>query len=443
MQLKVSAAQIWKIAFPVMIGGLGQNIINITDVAFLGRVGEVELGACGLAVIWYFTFITLGMGVSSGTQVLTARRSGQDDDAGIGAVVNHALIIGTGISILLFFLFYFGSKPLLAYFIRSERVLEATVTYMHVRAFDVFFVVIAYILRGFYNGLGKNQIIIWGTVAMAAINFALNYALIFGHFGFPKMGIAGSALASVIAQAVFFAVLAGDIFIQKYHKKYKILKRSKWDASIASSIINISAPTALQYLSSMASYFFFIITIEKLGERMLAVSEVVKTVYILYMIPTWGFGTAASTLVSNLLGSEKPDEVPGAMRKTVNVSVVVSGLLVLTLFVFPEAILAVYTNDASIIRDSITATWIAAVAVFFYGISNILLQSIIGMGATRYAFVVEVATILIYCIYVGVAHYGFAAHLETLWLAEIIYCSLLGLFSLFYIRTGRWRKLSI
>lgn len=445
MRIHISrtSRQIWQIAFPAMVGGLGYNIVSMTDVAFLGRVGEVEVGACGLASIWYLTFLTLGMGLGTGTQVLVARRSGEDDDEGIGLVTDQALFLGFGISFALFFLFYFLSGPLLTFFVKSEEIHAAATTYIQIRAFDVGFVMLSYILRGFYNGLGKNNIIIWGTVAMALINFVLNYVLILGHFGFPKLGIAGSAIASVIAQFFYFLILFLEIYRLKYHKKFKILQKSKFEPETAYSIANLSGPTALQYLISLGSFFFFILVVEKLGARVLAVSEIVKTVYVLFMIPTWGFATAASTIVSNLIGQQKQKQVPLALRKTVIVSMSFSFVLILLLMAFPEMIFGIYTNDITLIKDSVAFLWIVVIALFIYGASSVLLQGVIGMGATRYAFLTEVTSITLYAVYISVASFMFSASLETLWLAELIYVIAPILFSVHYIKYGAWRKIDI
>ena len=93
MKLENSYRQIWQIAYPIILSGIAQNIINFTNTAFLGHVGEVELGASAIAGIYYFTFIMVGWGIGSGTQIIIARRLGQQKFSDIGIVFNTGNIL--------------------------------------------------------------------------------------------------------------------------------------------------------------------------------------------------------------------------------------------------------------------------------------------------------------------------------------------------------------
>ena len=193
----VTYRDIWKIAYPIIIGSIAQNLLNITDTAFLGRVGEIELGAGAIGGVYYFAIIMLGWGFGIGTQIIVARRNGEEDFSAIGKTIDHGLYFLVPLAVLMFSLMKFLSDDFLFVMMDSGEVKQATSEYISFRAFGLFFAFINFLFRAFYVGLGKTNVITYSTTLLAIVNGILDYCLIFGNFGFPEMGIAGAAPASV------------------------------------------------------------------------------------------------------------------------------------------------------------------------------------------------------------------------------------------------------
>ena len=300
---------IWDISYPIIISLVAQNLINVIDTAFLGRVGEVELGASAIAGLFYISLFMLGFGFGTGAQILMARRNGESNYHDIGKIFNNSIYFLLALGLALFFIIKIFSPVFLKSFISSPAIYAATHEFLRFRIYGIFFAFMNVIFRAFYISITKTRMLTFAAVLMAAVNIILDYLLIFGNWGFPKMGIAGAGLASSIAEgsaALFFLFLTlrtVDI------RKYGLFKRGKPDLAVVGKTLEISVYVMMQNFASLGGWFVFFMIVEHMGERTLAISNIIRSIYMVMMIPIWGFSSAVNTLVSNSLGAKHPDKV--------------------------------------------------------------------------------------------------------------------------------------
>ena len=186
IKTSVTYKEIWKIAYPIILGSIVQNIISVTDTAFLGRVGEIELGAAAIGGVFYITLIMLGFGFSIGTQIIVARRFGENRQNEIGETIEHSHYFLIVLSIVLIFLMRAFMPFLFENVLESEEVRIATNEYLSYRIWGLFFACINFGFRAFYIGIARTKVITWTTIFMALTNVFLDYALIFGNVGFNE-----------------------------------------------------------------------------------------------------------------------------------------------------------------------------------------------------------------------------------------------------------------
>jgi putative MATE family efflux protein len=443
LRTSVKYLEIWKIAYPIILGSLAQNILNVTDTAFLGRVGEVELGASAIGGIFYLVVVMLAWGFGIGTQIIIARRNGEKRYHDIGRTMEHALYFLLPMSILVFFLMRLFSGEVLQHIMQSDAVLDSTVGFLKYRSFGIFFASISIAFRAFYIGIMRTQIITWSTVVLAAVNIFLDYALIFGKFGFPAMGIEGAALASVIAEGVAVIFLVTFTLIRVPGRKYSLFHFRRFDIELYTRMIRLSWPVMAQNFISLAAWLTFFLFVEKLGERALAVSNIMRSFYVVLMIPMWGFSSATSTLVSNLIGQGRKEEVISLAIKILRVCVL--GVLVIVTIgsFFPEQVLAIYTDDSSLIRDSRDVLYIINASAVMLAVGFILFNAVSGTGKTQVSFIIEVITIVLYLAATYFMAEIYRAPVEIVWTVEFLYGLLLALFSWLYLRYGSWRQAAV
>src|SRR4051812_23031320 len=222
MQVQTTYKDILRIAYPVVLGSISVTVLNVTDTIFLGRVGETELGSAGLGGVFYFVLAMVGIAIGVGAQILIARRAGEKKEDTIGEIFDHSFIILLTLGILLFLFVELLSPALLRLLIREDSTREATAVFLHYRAFGLIAVFCATAFRALYVGLATPQIYGIYSAIMAVINILFGWLLIFGNWGFPKMGIAGAGIASSLAEWLALIFLFGYTGFKHDVKKYRL-----------------------------------------------------------------------------------------------------------------------------------------------------------------------------------------------------------------------------
>lgn len=439
MKTSITIKEIWKISYPIILGYLIQNIITVTDTAFLGHVGEIELGASVIGGIFYLILIMLGFGFSIGAQIIIARRCGENRKSEIGSILEHShyFLITTAILIIITITPFI--PKLLSEIINSEIVLGSTNEFLSIRIYGLFFAYINFGFRAFFIGIAKTKVITYTTILMAITNIFFDYALIFGNMGFLEYGIGGAAIASVMSEiiACIFFIIYTLKFID--FGTYNIFKFKRIDINELQQVFKVALPIMIQYLVALLGWFSFFIFVEKLGAHSLAISNIIRSIYVVTLIPMWGFASATNTFVSFLIGKEREKEVIPLIIKIGKLSLI--GLLILISFnlIAPEKILSIYTNDLSLISDATPVLNIISVAAFFMTFGFILFNGVSGTGMTKITLVIESLVMLIYIIGIYTLVHIPGIKVEYVWTIEILYGILLGSISYAYLKSGRWK----
>ena len=150
MKTVYSNKDIWKIAYPCLISLVMEQLIGMTDTAFLGRVGEVELGASAIAGVYYLAIFMVGFGFSIGAQIIIARRNGERNYKDIGNVFYHGIYFLFALAVVMFFASHWLSPLLLKKVVSSEHIYEAAISYIDWRVYGFFFSFAAAMFRAFY-----------------------------------------------------------------------------------------------------------------------------------------------------------------------------------------------------------------------------------------------------------------------------------------------------
>lgn len=439
----ITYKEIWKIAYPIILGSIVQNIISVTDTAFLGRVGEIELGAAAIGGVFYLTLIMLGFGFSVGAQIIVARRLGENRCKEIGSTIEHSHYFLITLAVILILSMYSSIQSILERVLQSNEVIHATNEYLRYRIFGLFFAYINFGFRAFYIGIGRTKVITLTTVFMAITNVFFDYALIFGEFGFPEYGIAGAAIASVIAEisAFIFFILYTIKFVDL--KFYGWFQFKKFDFKLLKRIITVAFPMMMQNFVSFIGWFFFFLFVEKMGEHSLAISNIIRSVYVIMLIPIWGFASATNTLVSFVIGRNRKDEVISIVLKVIKLSLAGIFLIVAISVSIPEFILSIYTNNQLLINDALPSLYVVSIASFFIAYGFIFFSGVSGTGMTRVSFFIESAIIIIYILLTYAFVYIFNTSIQVVWTVEIIYGFIIGTVSYFYLKTNKWQNKTI
>ena len=383
MQTKYTYKQIWLIAYPILISLLMEQMIGMTDTAFLGRVGEVELGASAIAGVFYMVIFMVAFGFSIGAQILIARRNGEQQYKEIGDLFYQGIYFQVGMATVMFLLSYCFSPIILKRIVASEHIYEAATSYLHWRVFGAFFSFSAVMFRAFFLGTTQTKTLTLNSIVMVLSNVVFNYILIFGKFGFPALGIAGAAIGS--------------------------------------------------------TWFLFFLYVEHLGERSLAVTNIVRNVSGILFMVLMAFASTCGSLVSNLIGAGHSDCVAGTIRQHVRIAYVFVLPLALLFAVFPKLILGIYTDIPDLQDAAVHSLWVMCSTYLFLVPANVYFQAVSGTGNTRTAWGLEMATLVIYTAYITYIILILQLDVAICWTSEMVYSSFILIFCWLYIKRGNWQ----
>lgn len=443
-----------------MIGSAVQNFITLTDTFFLGRVGKIELGAIGLVGVFYLMITSIGYSFSKAGQIMIARRVGENQEYMIGSITYSMVAFAMFLATFLFVFMQFGSPYFFGLFVNNADILQACIDYLSYRSFGVFFSYFGVIMLALYTGVARTKVIIYNAMALGIVNTILNYGLIFGVWGFPEMGIAGAGLASFIAEVASVAVFIIYILFDKKARDYKLFDFPRIDLSskgneisdlndtsinlnIIKRQLSLSTPIVLQSVVGMGSWFIFFIIVEDMGTDELAISNIIRTVYLFFMIPCWGFSSGINTIVSNLIGQNRSNMVFKATLKTSLICFFSTSFLIIVMLLFPDVILSIGTDNVYLLNKAIDLSYILAVILIAFSFGAIFFNGLIGTGATKQALQLQTLSCMIYLGYIYVIVHVVEAGLHAAWLSELIYWICCLIFSFYFLRKGNWLKVQV
>ncbi len=423
MKLTPSVRQIIAIALPIMIGSAAQNVLQLSDSIFLYHLSETDFAAIGFVGVFYLTINAIGYGFSKGGQIIIANKSGQQDIEGIRRNFQALGLFVALLAVVMFLFMHFCSPWFFGLFLQNEEVLKASIEFMEYRSYGVFFSYIGVTLIALYTGIARTKFILVETLLLLIVNGVLNYALIFGKWGLPAMGIAGSALASTIAEAFGALIFIIYLYFDKNVKNLRIFSAPKIEFKLIKDQFRLAAPIVVQNFVGLGSWFVFFAIIEDMGERALAISNLVRIVYLILSIPTWGFSSATNTLVGNLMGQGNYQSILPSMKKTAQVCFAMTMVCALPIILWPETFLypLLGSSDMTLIMDAKPTLYVLLIIVMFNSVISIYVNGIAGVGATLTGLRIQVLSAVAYLAGIYLVVDVLQSTLNWAWSTEIIY----------------------
>ncbi len=445
MKLKLSYRQILTISAPIMIGSAAQNIITLSDSIFLYHLGETDFAAIGFVGVFFLIITAIGYGFSRGGQILVARRVGERDYTSASGNFYSMLYMEIGLSIFFFLFIRFLSPYLFSLFVDTPSIYEKSLEYLHYRALGVFPAFIGVSLIAFYTGIARTRIIMYDTLVLIVVNIFLNYSLIFGKWGLPEMGISGAGLASTLAEVAALIVFAVYMFFDKKLKRFRLLHLPRVNLKLIMQNLRIGSPIVAQAVVGLGSWFFFFGIVENMGERELAISNLVRIVYLVLSVPVWGYSVGVNTLVSNFIGQGRQTEVMTIINKTISVSLGSTLILAIPVLLFPSYVLypLLGTENMYLFEEAQPIFYVLFVILTLFSIGAIYFNGMAGTGATYEGLKFQLWCALFYIVSIYIAVNYLEVNLVSAWLIEVLYWLPLIALVYFYLQSGRWARLDV
>ena len=428
---------IWHLALPMMIGNVLQNAFSIVDMIFVGRLGPSAIAAVGMSgVVLGFLFVVI-IGIYTGTVALVARFIGAKNPSEAENVAIQSFFLGgfcyaaiaiTGYPLAPFILRILGG---------SEEVVRQGVPYIRIMFLGsfamIFSVVLSSVLRAAGDAITPLKILALATV----LNIGLDPLLIFGWGAFPRLGVAGSALATVIARGLGAALLLG-IFLRGGAVVHLKIAHARIDFPLMGRIIRIGVFASIQGILRNISGVILTRLVAVYGTYAVAAYMIGMRLQMIVMMSAFGLASAVATLVGQNLGAHKPERAARTAWITVGVGFAVMTALGIFYIVFSRSIIGVFNKDPEVLRIGVQVLRIYAGVFGFIGLSIILGRALSGAGDTVSPMVITAIALLGIRLALSLL-FSWKLGLIGIWLGITASTIIQGLMVGVWFHTGRWK----
>ena len=435
--------KILRLALPAIAGASTQMVVSLVDAAMVGRLTNAEyyLAAMGIGVIATWAVVSLFSSLATGTHVLIARRFGSQDFDECVHVLNTSLILSLIIGIVVGSIVVLFAYDIANFFAVDSQVANYAGQFLHYRFMGIPFFLITVSYRGFFFGIGKTKIFMYSAILINFLNIIFNYIFIYGAFGMPAMGLAGSGLGSTIATFCDLLFYIAVSLRPSYRHKFHYFKNFGFAKKIALSIIKISLPVSLQNIFILVGFLSFISITGLIGTSQQAASTAVFSSLQFSLMPCFGFGIAVQTIVGNCIGSKNFIQAKHLCYETSRLAIYYTLVVGIVFLLLPRWVLIIITNDSSVIETAVPALRIAGAGQVFYAVGVVLANGLQAAGKTLYVMLSEV--IVNWFVFVPIAYFlgvylklGLVGAWSALPFYVVLYSSVIFL----KFKYGKWEK---
>lgn len=434
--------EVWTLAYPIVLATISETLMGATDTFMVAHLGKVEVAAVGLASMMSWLFYLPFLGLAMGINTFVAQSYGANVHRECGRMTWQGLYVALAAGLLILASIQLG--PLLFDLARpSADVQRLGILFFQIRLLDGPGMMIAMTIASFLRGIGDTRTPMKIGIGMNVLNLALNYVLIYGHLGFPRLGVRGSALGSAIAGLAGGAMYV-VVFFQARYASFgpRQVSRPVWHD--IRRVLRVGAPIGVQRLLDVGSFVIFSALIGRLGDGPLAANQI--SIQLMSISYTVGFGVAAAAavLVGQYIGAKNLAAAERSAYTAVKMAIAYMGIVGLAFLLFPEAVIAFFNDDPEVVRFGRQALIVAAFFQVFDACGLVFTGALRGAGDTRWtmfaAFIGAWVCFLPLSYFLAMSlGMGFLGA----WLGATVYICGLGLACFHRFRQGAWKKMVI
>lgn len=379
--------RILDLSLPIIGGMVSQNILNLVDTAMVGRLGDAALAAVGLGGFANFMCIAFITGMSAGVQAMAARRLGEGRTGETAVPLNGGLLLVALIAVPASVALFLLAPRLFPLLDDTPQVIALGTDYLRARLVAMVAVGSNFAFRGYWNATNRSRLYLRTLLVMHASNIALNYLLIFGHLGFPALGVLGAGIgtaASTFLGTAYYFVLG------LRHARTGGFLRGLPDRRTLATMLRLCVPAGLQQFFFATGMTLFFAIVARVGTAELAASTVLINLLLVAMLPGLGFGLGAASLVGQALGRGDPEDAARWGREVSALAMAVVAAIALPALLLPELCLAPFITDPDTRALAAGPLRLLAVSLPLDCVSMVLLNALLGAGDSRRVMAISV-----------------------------------------------------
>lgn len=369
------------LAIPVTLAQLAGMFLMVVDLLMLGRVGVDALGAASLGRVWMLGTLVFGMGLLFGLDPIASQAWGAGDRRAMRQVLGSGLVMAGILSVPIGAL-WLVTGPILAFFGQDPGLAGTATVYVWTQIPGLPFFLGFITLKQYLQARGRVMPAMWITLAANLFNVVVNWVLIFGHFGFPPLGVMGAGIATSLTHLVLFVALFGWIRRGARMRLGALLRRGLRRTGLL-SIFRFGYPVAFQLGLEMWTFQIATLWAGRLGDIPLAAHTVAITMAsVTFMVPL-GVSIAAATRVGNLIGAGEPRDAQRASWVAIGLGACIMMISALFFWLGRNVLPRAFTPDLEVIAAAALILPVAAAFQIFDGIQVVGGGILRGMGQTK------------------------------------------------------------
>ncbi len=368
-----------RLALPVMTGSIGHLVVGLVDDIMVGSLGPIKLAATSLGNSLIFIAISIGIGFSFAITPLLSESDGANDYKKGRLQFQHSMILMILLGFVLV-IFLFLLEPILFHLKQPPEVVKLAIPYFEVVAISMFPMIVFQGLKQFTDGLSQTQYAMQATLITNVVNVALNFMLIYGWWIFPKMGIVGAAVGTLVSRIVMVIFMLYIINNKKRFKPYLLLlKKEEIKKSIFKEIINLGLPSALQMLFEVGVFTASILLAGVIGAYPQAANQIAIKMSATTFMVSIGIGVATTIRVGNQKGLKQFKDLRRIAISNMLLIGIIMSIFTLLFMVFKNTLPLLFTQNEEVIHIAATLLVIAGVFQISDGIQAIVLAALRGL----------------------------------------------------------------
>ncbi|MES2811672.1 MAG: MATE family efflux transporter [Bacteroidota bacterium] len=339
-----------KLAYPIILGMLGHTLVGIVDNVMVGKLGATELAAASLANSFVFIGMSLGIGFSTAITPLIAEADGENSLVKGRSVFHHGLVLCTILGFSLFGLIYIA-KPLIVHMGQSKEVVEAAKPFLDLVAFSLIPLIIFQGYKQFADGKGETKYAMWANLLCNVVHLFLNIVLIYGVWIFPKMGMLGAAVGTVISRCIMMIyihfALKSKAKFQPYFDGFSLKGIGK---SMTQKIINLGLPSAMQMFFEVALFTGAIWLCGTIGKTSQAANQIALTLATFTFMFVLGLSVAGTIRIGNQKGIGDFIKLRIVARSIFLLAIIVQGTFALLFVLLHNILPEMFVNTENVLQ---------------------------------------------------------------------------------------------
>lgn len=376
------------IALPLTTAYLAEMGMFITDMIFVGRLGSDELAAVGLAGDLFWVFLLVGMGVVSVVGVLVAQSLGANDTESLVDAADQGMVVATLVSLPLMVCVWFLG-PALSYADQDPRVVELITGYSRVLVWGVLPALWFVVLRNYITALAHSAAIGWITVGAVGLNLVLNYALVFGKFGFPALGVVGAGIGTTTVNWIMFLTLVFYIrrSAQFEGRRPRIIPRALKMTTLR-EIARLGAPVGLTQILNAGMFSAAGILTGIISTSTLAAQQILYSVIYVALSLSGGFADAVRVRVAYGLGRNDVEAVRRSARLALTMTAIAALIAALVFWLIPGPLVGIFLDrdleeNREVLIIALSLGFAAGLFLLIDSVQMVLADAIRGLRDTR------------------------------------------------------------